>query len=77
MFFFLLVSFSCLGTGHWQGGEAGPWRESVGCWTSLGGSWVVISRVISLTIVTLLMTPLITPHEPPSRDSDATVKVTG
>ena len=38
----------------------------------LGGSWVVISRVISpliwvITIVTLLITPLITTHEPPSR----------
>ena len=34
------------------------------------GSWVVVSRVISLlkwviTIVTLLITPLITTHEPP------------
>ena len=38
----------------------------------LGGSWVVTSRVISpliglITIVTLLITPLITTHEPPSR----------
>ena len=38
----------------------------------LGGSWVVISGVISpliwvITIVTLLITPEITPHEPPSR----------
>ena len=38
----------------------------------LGGSWVVISRVISpltwvTSIVTLLLTPLITTHEPPSR----------
>ena len=37
----------------------------------LGGSWLVISRVISpligvITIVTLLITPLITTHEPPS-----------
>ena len=37
----------------------------------LGGSWVVISGVISplirvLSIVTLLITPLITTHEPPS-----------
>ena len=37
----------------------------------LGGSWVVISGVISLliwviTIVTLLITPVITTHEPPS-----------
>ena len=40
----------------------------------LGGSWVVISQVISpliwvfcLYIVHLLMTPLITTHEPPSK----------
>ena len=38
----------------------------------LGGSWVVISRVRSPTIwviiiVTLLTTPLIATHEPPSR----------
>ena len=38
----------------------------------LGGSWVVISRVISpligvITIVILLITSLITTHEPPSR----------
>ena len=38
----------------------------------LGGSWVVISMVISpnvwvITIVTLLITPLITTHEPPSK----------
>ena len=37
----------------------------------LEGSWVVISRVISpllwvITTVTLLITPLITTHEPPS-----------
>ena len=37
----------------------------------LGGSWVVISRVISplgkvISIVTLLITLLITTHEPPS-----------
>ena len=37
--------------------------------TMLGGSWVVISGVISpliwvITIVTLLLTPLITTHEP-------------
>ena len=37
----------------------------------LGGSWVVISGVISpliwvITIVTLLITPLIPNHEPPS-----------
>ena len=40
----------------------------------LGGSWVVISRVISPIIwvmitVTLLTTPLITTHEPLSRGS--------
>ena len=40
--------------------------------TILGGSWVVISGVISpliwvIIIVTLLITPLITTHEPPSR----------
>ena len=39
-----------------------------------GGSWVVISGVISpliwhITIVTLLVTPLITTHEPPSSPS--------
>ena len=38
----------------------------------LGGSWVVISGVISvliwvISIVTLLITPLITTHEPPSK----------
>ena len=38
---------------------------------TLGGSWVVISRVLNpltwvLTFVTLLTTPLITTHEPPS-----------
>ena len=38
---------------------------------TLGGSWVVLSRVTSpliglITIVTLLITPLITTHEPPS-----------
>ena len=38
----------------------------------LGGSWVVISRVISrLTIIIThikgLITPLMTTHEPPSR----------
>ena len=41
-------------------------------WTLLGGSWVVISGVISpliwaITIVTLLISPLITTHEPPSK----------
>ena len=39
---------------------------------SLGGSWVVISGVISplikvILIVTLLLTSLTTTHEPPSR----------
>ena len=33
----------------------------------LGGSWVVISGVISYkSIVALLITPFITSHEPPS-----------
>ena len=40
-------------------------------WRLLGGSWVVISRVRVISpliwIVTLLITPLITTHEPPSR----------
>ena len=40
----------------------------------LGGSWVVISRVINrvtilITLLRGLITPLITTHEPPSRDS--------
>ena len=36
----------------------------------LGGSWVVTTGVISplITTVTLLITPLITTHEPPSKD---------
>ena len=39
----------------------------------LGGSWVVISGAISpliwvITIVTLLIIPLITTHEPPSKE---------
>ena len=38
----------------------------------LGGSWVVISRVISrvtmvATYIRGLITPLVTTHEPPSR----------
>ena len=42
--------------------------------TVLGGSWVVISRVISrvtilITHIKGLITPLITTHEPPSEDS--------
>ena len=45
--------------------------DSVGYRALLGGSWVVISRAISplswvILIVTLLITPLITIHEPPS-----------
>ena len=41
------------------------------CGPLLGGSWVVTSRVISpliwiITIVTPLIAPLITTHEPPS-----------
>ena len=41
-------------------------------WGLLGGSWVVISRVISpliwvITIATLQITPLVTTHEPSSR----------
>ena len=41
-------------------------------WELLGGSWLVISGVISplmwlISIVTLLITLLITTHEPPSR----------
>ena len=32
----------------------------------LGGSWVVMSRRV-ISIVTLLRTPLVTTHEPPSR----------
>ena len=46
------------------------------CKTLLGGSGVVISRVISpliwvisISIVTLLITLLIITHEPPSRDT--------
>ena len=41
----------------------------------LGGSWVVIGGVISpllwlIGIVTLIITPCITAHEPPSRGSE-------
>ena len=48
-----------------EGPESSPYQRV------LGGSWVVISRVISpliwaITIVTLLITPLLTSHEPPS-----------
>ena len=44
----------------------------------LGGSWVVISRLTSpliwvITIVTLIITPLITTHEPPSMFSGVTL----
>ena len=43
-------------------------------WELLGGSWVAISGVISpliwvIIIATLIITPLITAHEPPSRGS--------
>ena len=50
-------------------------RPKTGFWNRhtclLGGSWVVISRVISpliraITAVTLLIAPLLTTHEPPS-----------
>ena len=46
----------------------------------LGGSWVVISRVIStliwvISIVILLITLLITTHEPPSRPFEGISKV--
>ena len=49
--------------------DHGRWRWL--CKVLLGGSWVVISRVISpliwvISIVTLLITLLITTHEPPS-----------
>ena len=47
--------------------------------SELGGSWVVISMVIrSLTwviaIVTLLVTPLITTHEPPSKPQPQSIE---
>ena len=67
--------------GVWLGGS-GDLADEVGgalvrirrSYTLLGGSWVVISGVISpliwvITIVTLLIGPLITTHEPPSRGS--------
>ena len=43
------------------------WAGEVGF---VGGSWVAISGVVSppiwvISVVTLLMTPLITTHEPP------------
>ena len=52
-------------------GSGSPWASGLGL---LGGSWVVISGAISpliwvITIDTLLIPPLITTHEPPSRGS--------
>ena len=55
-----------------------PWKPYVvdpmlcSVCTLLGGSWVVFSGVISpliwdIIIVTILITPLIATHEPPSR----------
>ena len=51
-----------------------PWRSKRGCGKTslLGGSWIVISRVISRVTIPIihirgLITPLITTHEPPSR----------
>ena len=58
--------------------DAGPFQfqaqtvnESVPCAALLGGSWVVRSgvkspRIWAIAIVILLITPLRTPHEPPS-----------
>ena len=48
-----------------------PWPSSI-----LGGSWVVISRVISRRTIVIthiggLTTPLITTHEPLSRASES------
>ena len=48
---------------------------------TLGGSWVGISGVISpliwvITIVTFLITPLMTPHEPPSYGPQAAMPFT-
>ena len=48
----------------------------------MGGSWVVINRVISrvailLTHIRWLVTPLITTHEPPSSTSAGTSTSTG
>ena len=47
-------------------------RRSLNVGSILGGSWVVISGVLSpliwvITVVTLLLTPFITTPEPPSR----------
>ena len=65
----LKVSFadSC-----WHVTSVGLRRPAFKANPALGGSWVVISGVISpliwvLITVTLLITPLISPHEPPSR----------
>ena len=46
------------------------WFKLLGFRVVLGGSWVVISRVINPVIwVITIVTPLITTHEPPSRVS--------
>ena len=55
-----------------MGLEDGRGSGRMRIWGLLGGSWVVISSVITplmglIAIVTLLITPLITTHEPPSR----------
>ena len=51
-------------------------QEGLSEWRSLGGSWVVISMVIGINVVTTFIThfweletitPLIVAHEPPSR----------
>ena len=52
--------------------QANPFNEAHIGLAILGGSWVVISGVISpliwdISIVTLLITLFITAHEPPSR----------
>ena len=62
-------------TGRWAADSEGKtWRSggSKGRKPFLGGSWVVISMVVSriilvITYVRGLKTPLITTHEPPSR----------
>ena len=51
-------------------------KADSGCITILGGSWVVISGVISplrwvISTVILLITLLITTHEPPNRLEEA------
>ena len=57
-----------------QASTCGRFIRALRCFlgTLLGGSWAVISRVISplIAIVTLLTTPLITTHEPPSRPQE-------